>query len=80
MNLYLITAKKWRYDDFTSITVRASSEDEARRTAVEYVEATAKEYSTTHFARVWGDPNESTVHQIALKDGPQVVASQFRHG
>jgi hypothetical protein len=80
MNLYRITANRLRYDDFTSITVRASNEDEARKTAARYVEQAEKDAPPCQFARVWLDPDQSQVTVIPLWDGPQVISAQFRHG
>lgn len=80
MNIYRITAKKLRYDDFTSITVHASSEQEARETAAAYIEQHEKEVPPCRFARVWLDPDHSDVTVIPLGSDPRVISAEFRHG
>lgn len=82
MNIYRITRKNLRvYDDYTSITVRARSSEEARATAVEFVERSQEELSAEQFnASIWADPKRTDVELIELSDEPQVLATQFRHG
>jgi hypothetical protein len=81
MNIYRIVRKKFPvYDDFHAITVRASNPEEARKVAVEFIEREAKAYLSERFDRIWGDVFETDVHLIDLKEEPQVIATEFRHG
>ena len=81
MNLYRIVRKNLRaYDDFVAMTVLASSPDEARKLASEFIEHAAKEYPGERFGRVWSDPNETEVCLLEIGEGPTVVATEFRHG
>ena len=79
--VYRITRKKLRvYDDFTSIVVRARSLDEARETAVAFIEQEALKYPGERFDRIWADPDKTEIERIRLEDGPQVISAEFRHG
>ena len=82
MNLYRIARKSLRvYDEFSAMTIRASSPSEARELAVAFVEHTNKEYPSTPFELgCWSDPNQTEVHLLELGDGPTVIATEFRHG
>lgn len=80
--LYRITRKniRWVYDDFTSIVVRASSEDEAREAAVAFIEQEALKFSGSKFDRIWSNRDETEISRIQEIDGPQVISAEFRHG
>lgn len=83
MNVYKLTRKNLRcYDDFVSITVRASSEQEARELAAQHVrdEDSATGGIGAFLATDWLRPERTEVVALILGDGPVVIASEFRHG
>ena len=81
MNIYRVTRKRIRvYDDFTSIVVRASDPEAARRAVVEFIEQEARNYPGEHFDRIWSDPDKTEIERIELEGGAQVISAEFRHG
>ena len=60
--------------------IGARDPEEARKVAIEFVERTAKEYKSEHFERKLGDVIKTDLHLIDLKEEPQIIATEFRHG